>query len=122
MARWTTWASLYSTDGSNLKPSEIPYEGPGAYKFAASRGRGEKHTLYVGHTGDLNGRLYTHSHGDDTTWKALDKLSDNGYKIFYSVHTTHTVWQAQRLEQNCQKEWWLYPLNILGNPTKKRTG
>ncbi len=122
MGRWSDWAPLYNSDGSPLKPSQIPFEGPAAYVIAASRGRGDKHTLYVGHTGDVRYRLYSHGRGEANTWKALENLRDNGFNIFYSIHSTDTVWAAKRLEENTQSEWWLYMLNILGNPTKKTTG
>jgi predicted GIY-YIG superfamily endonuclease len=108
---------LYNAEGENLKPSEIPYEGSGAYMFAASRGRSEKHTLYVGSTKNLKQRLYSHSYGDNI-WKSLEKLQDKGYRLWYRVHATSAVWEAQRLEENALTEWWCYPLNTLGNPTR----
>ncbi len=119
MARWTHYAPLYHPDGTNLKPSEIPYDCPGAYIIAVARGRGEKRTLYVGHTKNLRSRLYTHSSGDEGTWKALERVVGNGYRVFYQVHTTKTTWQAKRLEEHTLWQWWLYPLNIQGNPLKK---
>lgn len=121
MGRWSEWQPLYHRDGSNLTPSEIPDVGPAAYIIAASRGRSEKHSLYVGSTSDLRTRLYGHSYGDTTTWKALDKLWQNKYQVFYSFHAARTARVAHRLEENTLSEWWLYPLNILGNPTKKST-
>lgn len=92
MARWTDWAPLHHPDGTNLTPSEIPYEGPGAYILAVRRGRGKERTLYVGHSSDLNQRLYNHSYGDTSTWEALEKLAGKGFRVLYSVHPTKTSW------------------------------
>ncbi len=119
MGRWSEWRPLYHDDGTHLKPSEVEFEGPGTYILAVSRGRSPKRTLYVGSTNDLKTRLYSHSHGDDTTWKALDNAWANGYKVWYQVHTTRSAKRARRLEENTLYEWWNYPLNILGNPVKK---
>lgn len=118
MGRWSGWRTLYHDDGTHLKPSEIEFHGPVAYILAVPRRRSEKHTLYVGSTNNLKTRLYGHSYGDDTTWRAFDEVWENGYKVWYSVHTTRSIWQARRIEENTRSEWWLYPLNDIGNPTR----
>lgn len=117
MGRWSEWRLLYHDDGSNLEPSEIKFEGPGAFIVAVSRGRKRKHPLYVGSTDDLKTHLY--GHGNDGTWKALHRVWENGYKVWYSIHTTRTAKKARQLERNTRSQWWLYLLNIIGNPTRR---
>lgn len=119
MGRWSSWRALYDTNGDIRPPSAFSdFEGPGVYIFAARRGRGERHTLYVGSSKDVAQRLYQHGQGDNI-WKQVDKLWENGYKIEFSVHLTRSRKQALALEKSTLSDWWLYPLNILGNPTKK---
>ena len=119
MGRWSAWLPLYHDDGSNLRPNEIKFEGPGAFIVAVSRGRRKRHTLFVGFTDDLKTKLY--GHGNDGTWKALQRVWENGYKVWYYIHTTQTARNAKRLDRNTRSRWWLFPLNMNGGPTQKRS-
>ena len=117
MGRWSEWRLLYHDDGSDLEPNEIKFEGPGAFIVAASRGRKKKHTLYVGSADDLRTGLYGDGRG--TTRKALRAVWENGFRVWYSIHTTRTAKKARVLERNTRSRWWLFPLNMIGSPTRK---
>ena len=118
MGRWSAWRPLYHDDGSSLKPNEIEFEGPGAFIVAASRGRKKKHTLYVGSTDDMKTGLNGLDNG--ATAKALHAVWENGYRVWYSIHTTQTARKAKRLERNTRSRWWLFPLNMFDNLTRRR--
>ena len=116
MRRWSEWRLLYHDDGSNLRPNEIEFEGPGAFILAVSRGRRKKYPRFVGFTDDLKTEFYGHS--DIGTRNALHRVWENGYKVWYFIHTTRTAKKARQLERNTRSQWWLYPLNGIGGPKR----
>jgi hypothetical protein len=122
MSPWTKPRPLFDERGRHLTPNGIEAYGPGIYELSVMRrGRGRKRyvSVYLGRTVELNRRLYEHSHQDTDIWEAIDKAWESGFQIYYSVLPCKTESQAVKREREYLRDYWyLYPLNVIGNPLK----
>ena len=117
-ARFSSWKLLRDGKRHHAYKTNVPYNGPACYILGISyKEARDKHTTWIGHTGNLRTRLHSHAIGNKNTREQISKSVKNGFKVWFRSCETATKGQAEDIENELRKkEWWKYSWNVQGMP------
>lgn len=98
--------------------------GPGCYKLGIKPkgATGQPRSVYIGMTGSLYERIHRHADRDRATaYFITNCLRHNPpYLVYLSYIRANTEGEAEKMEEEALAEWWRFPWNAAGTPSRPK--